>query len=325
MTFKKETIQMQPQAKQNDVIFKEEDFPPVFIIDTVSICNLRCSMCVHKDMTRRKDFMPWDLFTKIIDEIAENRKDARVWMILYGDPFIRSKQTPSIFDMIRYAKDKELTQLLMNTNACLMDEDNIRKIIASGIDEMYVGIDAFSEKTHSENRVGGDYNKVVENVNNLLKIKKEMNDNLKVFVQFVELDNNIHERDDFINYWLRQGANVKIRQMITWRGEIERKAIKEVDPKDRIPCYWANMITITDKGEVPSCANDLNCKISYGNIAEQSIKEIWNNQMRELRANHINCNFDKLPETCQNCLDWHNAGKDLRYFASDYKETANRQ
>jgi hypothetical protein len=31
------------------------DFPKVILIDTISYCNLRCSMCVHKDMTRKKE------------------------------------------------------------------------------------------------------------------------------------------------------------------------------------------------------------------------------------------------------------------------------
>lgn len=62
-------------------------FPKVILIDTVSYCNLRCSMCIHREMTRKKGIMSWPLFTKIIDEISETDKHARVWMVFLAKPF----------------------------------------------------------------------------------------------------------------------------------------------------------------------------------------------------------------------------------------------
>src|SRR3989304_407613 len=84
------------------------DFPKVILVDTISYCNLKCSMCVHKEMTRKKGIMPWGLFTKIIDEIAETDKNTRVWMVFFGEALILKKRKPSIFDMIAYAKGKGL-------------------------------------------------------------------------------------------------------------------------------------------------------------------------------------------------------------------------
>ena len=54
------------------------------------------------------------------------------------------------------------------------------------------------------------------NLIHIIKIKKELNlDKLNVYVQFVEMDNNINERDTFIDFWTKAGANVKIRPMVT--------------------------------------------------------------------------------------------------------------
>jgi len=40
-------------------------------------------MCLHKEMKRKKGIMSWDLFTKIIDEIAETDKNVRGWMVFF--------------------------------------------------------------------------------------------------------------------------------------------------------------------------------------------------------------------------------------------------
>ena len=73
------------------------DFPKVVLIDTISYCNLRCSMCVHSEMPRKKGIMSWNIFKKIIDEIAETDKNIRVWMVFFGEALILKRKKPTIF------------------------------------------------------------------------------------------------------------------------------------------------------------------------------------------------------------------------------------
>lgn len=302
-------------AEKFDTYFKQRDyklleFPKTVLIDTVSCCNLKCSMCVHKDMKRHKGFMDWNIFTKVIDEIAHKDKNVKIWMVFFGDPFVRSKYKPTIFDMVKYAKDKGLTNVVINTNGCLMNDENAKKIIEAGIDGIYVGIDGFSEKTYNENRCGGNYKETVNNVLNLLKIKKERKlDKLNIFVQFVEMDNNIHERDQFVEYWKNTGATVKVRPMVTWAGKIKRKVMTET-LVERYPCYWAmDTIVVADDGRIANCACDLDVANSFGNVKENSIEEIWNTTMKDFRIMHLEHRFDELNDLCKNCRDWQSSGE----------------
>ena len=146
-------------------------FPKVVLLDSVSYCNLRCSMCVHNEMTRKKGIMSWALFIKIIDEIAEVDKDARVWMVFFGEPLILKNTKPTIFEMITYSKDKGLTDVVLNSNANLMDEDSARRLIKSGLDSIYFGIDAFTPETYAKLRVGGNHGKVIYNITNYILLK----------------------------------------------------------------------------------------------------------------------------------------------------------
>ena len=103
-------------------------FPKVVLLDTCSFCNLRCSMCVHKEMTRPKGFMPWKLSRKLVDEIAATAPATRVWMIFFGEPLVARRRKPTIFDMIAYAKGLGLTDVVMNSNANLLDEESAREL-----------------------------------------------------------------------------------------------------------------------------------------------------------------------------------------------------
>ena len=110
------------------------NLPRVVLIDTISHCNLKCSMRVHKEMKRRKGIMPWNLYTKIIDEIAEVGKSVRIRMVFLGEALLLRGKRPTIFDMITYAKSKSLTDVVWNSNANSLDEDASKGLIKSGLD-----------------------------------------------------------------------------------------------------------------------------------------------------------------------------------------------
>lgn len=287
-------------------------FPRVVLLDTCSYCNLRCSMCFHKEMTREKGFMPWNLFTRSIDEIARVDPTTRVWMIFFGEPLVAKRRKPTIFDMIAYAKERGLTDVVTNTNANLLDDDAARRLIGAGLDAIYIGIDAATAATYAKVRVGGDFETVVSNVRNLLLRVRESSSKMQVFVQFVEMEENAHERDEFVRYWSRYGAHVKIRPKVSWAGKVDAPNLTLGDD-ERWPCYWAmRSMSITNTGDVVTCAVDLDAQFVAGNIGEASLTQIWNGKLAELRRLHREGRYPELPVPCRDCRDWQSARAD--YF-----------
>ncbi len=289
------------------------DFPTVVLIDTVSFCNLRCSMCFHKDMSRKKGFMSWELFTKIIDEIAVTDKTVRVWMVFFGEALLLKKKKPTIFEMISYAKSKGLTDVVLNSNGALLDEASAVKLIDSGLDAIYFGVDAFTAETYAKLRVGADYEQTVKNISFLLEYQQKTDlKTPKVFVQFVEMERNRDEKEDFIRFWSEKGAIVKIRPMVSWAGMVQAPNLT-LDNRDRWPCHWAmQTMSIAHDGRVVTCAVDLDARFVAGDITRQSLKEVWTGKLRELRALHRTGAFDALPANCRDCRDWQSAYSDYK-------------
>ncbi len=284
-------------------------FPKVILLDTISFCNLKCSMCGHKDMKRKKSIMSMSLFKKIIDEIAARDKNVRVWLVFFGEMLILKKET--IFTMIKYAKDSGLRDVVLNSNANLLNKEKAEVLITSGLDALYVGIDAFNPDTYSKIRIGGDYHKVVDNVKMIIRLKKEMKvDKPKIFVQFVEMEENQSEVKGFVKFWKGQGAIAKVRPKVSWAGLVSAPSQK-VPLNKRWPCHWAmQTMSIVDDGRVVCCAVDVDARFIAGDINKQSLYEIWNGKLKNLRNYHKQGEFDKLPSFCRDCSDWQSARAD---------------
>lgn len=280
---------------------EEMPFPKVILIDTISFCNLKCAMCPHKEMTRKPGIMPWPLYIRIVDEIAEKQPDAQIWITFFGEGLML-KDLP---DRIEYAKSKGLKNIILNTNGNLTSPQTSEKLIKAGLTGFYVGIDATRADTYESIRVGGSLDKVVQGV---LDYKTLLNQygtpDQTVVVQFVEMENNRDQVDEFVEFWNGHGVKCKIRPMVSWAGKTTAPNL--VDDYERLPCYWCmNTLQITDTGKIPLCTCDLNCEVELDSIADgKTLEEVWNTTHKRFRDTQRARQWDDLPELCRNCKDW---------------------
>ncbi|MDF1561775.1 MAG: radical SAM protein [Deltaproteobacteria bacterium] len=287
-------------------------FPKTVTIDTTNFCNLKCSMCAHKEMQREQGRMEWGLYTKIIDEIAAKAPDTRVLLAFFGEPLLLRKHDEgredlrSIDSMIRYAKDAGCEDVAINTNGVLLDSEMAHRLTGAGLDRMYVGIDATTSETYDKVRVGGVYSEVVANVRNFLELQQKQPGNRRCYVQvqFIEMDENAHELEGFIKLWKGSGADIKVRKKVTWTGMVDAVS-GGAEKGDRHLCYWAmNTLAITHVGDVTMCSADPEARFVAGNVREQSLEEVWTGRMKELRQQHRRGEWGALPFPCNDCDDW---------------------
>jgi len=280
-------------------------FPLVILIDNSSFCNLRCSMCDHKNISkhRKKQIMSMQLYTKLIDEIAAKRPNTRVWEIFFGDPFC----CPDMPERVMYAKQSGLTDVVLNTNGLAMFTTNAKKLIDAGLDVLYVGIDAIREETYNRIRVGGNLQRVTKNVLNYKRLLEKIGTkNQKLFVQLVEVDQSADEIQEFKNFWSNEGVAVKIRPKVSWGGLITADNLNKEMP--RVPCKWLmESFSVCADGRVALCAVDLHCSTICGDCNENTIEEIWNSKLKKFREMQQCDQYHLLPPFCKDCLDWQSA------------------
>ena len=76
--------------------------------------------------------------------------------------------------MIKYAKDAGVCDVMFNTNASLLTEKKAVEIIESGLDKLFFSFDSPYGEEFNKIRVKGDYDQVLNNIKNFMRIKREM-------------------------------------------------------------------------------------------------------------------------------------------------------
>lgn len=274
-------------------------FPHQVLMESTSACQLRCVMCARTDAlkkgTLKVGHMDEWLALKIIDEIAEVNPKTRLWFCYFGEPTI----SKTVWRRIKIAKTKGIEKTIINSNGNLLSPEICEQAVESGLDEIYIGMDAATPETYARVRIRGDFNKVVRNIHYLLAHKKE---NLKVTVQFGVYQENEHELEAFKKYWADLGVPIFVRPKLTWLGYLT-----EYHPthEDRYPCPWIlDALPIYPNGLVPYCICDWDNRMPVGDAKRQSLTEIWQVMCRPWQNLHLAGRFHELPQFCQQCRDW---------------------
>lgn len=283
--------------------FHRAGFPGMIPIDNISHCNLRCSMCSRSQMKRKPGIMEMGLFKRIVDEVSKEQKDTKVWLNFFGEPTLLQDMP----ERISYAKSKGLTNLSINTNANLLTAEISEQYIKAGLNYLYAGLDAITHGAYAKLRIGGDLDRAVENVLGYKELLMKHGDaEQRVFVQFIVMDENESEIEEFLSFWRSHGVSAKVRPKITWINMVKADTKERVKHEDRFPCPWMiEMLCIMNDGRVGLCGLDSDCMYEIDDVRLKSIKEIWNTTHKLIRERFIE-NRD-LPEMCLTCTDW--AGK----------------
>lgn len=289
----------EPELDKIAGTLKETQFPKKVAVEITAECNLRCSMCHHPTMQRPKGRIPFQLWQKCADEIADRSPGTECWFSFIGEPFVEPQLLLKILD---YGKTVGLEKLYINSNGMLLTHDLADPILESGVDLMVFGLDGFSKEAYEQSRVGGDRDIVYDNIEYLLERRAVLGAGPEIQVQFIEMPHNAHETEDFSRFWLDRGATVKLRNMLSWGGRFDTPL--EVRDEDRIACPWAmTQLHIFWDGRIPRCPGDTEGDEGVGNAWEASLTELWD-RLGIYRRKHMEHRFDELPARCLECKDW---------------------
>lgn len=300
---------MYEKLDQVEKKFYKRDFPLNVAIEVSNGCNLNCIMCNHDKLTRAKGVMDMALYKKIIDEIARENPATRVWLDFYGEPLLLQYK---LYYMIRYAKERGLQNVCMNTNATLMTPEIADMLLDSDIDFISFDVYGFSKEVLESISVGADRDAIYRHVEYFLQEKKRRGKTGMVAeVKVLELEQNREEVQQILQCWREKGAWTTLRRPITWGGSVDDDVVTHKITTDRIACgYSVSLCAITQDGYVATCAQDYDAETIYGNVKQDSIRTIWAYRNHALADHHLNHCWDKLPAVCQRCTDWSIIGEE---------------
>jgi radical SAM protein with 4Fe4S-binding SPASM domain len=240
-------------------------------------------------MDRRQGVMDVALFRKIADECA--RLGIRhIRMHNYGEAFLDKR----LAEKIAYAKQAGIPEVGVITNGSLLGPEVAKSVIGAGLDAINISLDAAGKETFEATRLGLKYDRVMENVEGLVNLKRESGRaRPKLILSFVRQDNSAEEQA-FIDRWSQVADKIHVTELHNWAGTLHGRS--DVS----FPCYrqWLTLTALWD-GRVSLCCADFDGKVILGDLRAQTIEEIWNNEAyRRVRREQLESGG---PAICRSC------------------------
>ena len=297
--FFQKTMYLMPRI--TGTVDKFTEAPPSLQIEPTNCCNLRCICCSAPYSSRKRGYMDFELFKKIVNDAASSGT-RRIYLYLHGEPMLH----PKIVDMIHYCKAKGLA-VHIATNGMLFTNGIIESILSNGAsraDQITFSILGASKNVHEKIMVNVNHERVVKNIAALSQARSTFGVNGPVIEAILYImPENTHEMDDFYRYWHGKVDHVRLGGDIK-EAYAKNEAFEEssFSRTKTCPNIWERM-TIYWNGDVTLCIQDLDGEWILGNMEEQSICEVWNSEkLLAIKAIHKNKQFGRFP-FCQKC-DW---------------------
>lgn len=286
---------------------------PVYDIQKISIeastrCNYRCEFCSNRDpRVTRADMTP-ELFVTVLENIATTiTLPPSLALSQKGEPFMNKH----LAELVRLAKESfGFTYVYLSSNGYLCTPDRVVPVIEAGLDSVKFSFNAF-DPTHYEATHGVDgYERVLENIRQILEYRRRHGSGIKVFTSSVSPCDHA---------WVE----AEVRRAIGPLGAL-------LDGAWRYPEYFTPIhagskptlpenydicplpfvtVTVDANGELAACCRDYFGQLRYGNLATTPFPEAWNHT--GLAALRRMLRERTLPEghICYECLAIQNARK----------------
>jgi MoaA/NifB/PqqE/SkfB family radical SAM enzyme len=184
-----------------------EQEPLCLYLETTNRCNLLCTTCprTYEELEPPAD-MSWPLFTSIVDQ-APNLVRAVLHGV--GEPML----VRNLARMVRYLKNRGV-YVLFNTNGTLLNERNARALIAAGLDELRISLDAANAKSFRAVRGKNYFDRILKNVRAFRALQeREGCDKPRVSLWLTGLKETIQELPAFV----RIAAEIGVKEVYLQR------------------------------------------------------------------------------------------------------------
>lgn len=292
----------------------QRDFPIHLDIELNPSCNLRCPMCIISaevnPKASKKYWMSFDDYKKLIDEgIQKGLKSVQLNNI--NEPLVR-KDIPQF---VEYARKAGVVEVMFSTNGTLLTEEMAENLIKARLTKISFSIDAFTKKIYDQIRVGGNYDKVINNITNFLSVRKRLGYKTPLLkVTFVKSPLNEHELPNFIRLWEEKADLIAIQNINNpFDGELWDKTKeyfslkpKLIEKTNKVCPHPFQRMTIQADGTALLCCNLRGPELPLGNVIQNGLSQVYHGDIaKKYRRLHQEGKYDEI-ETCKKCIMYSN-------------------
>ncbi len=190
------------------------DLPRHLYIEVTNHCNSLCISCPltydHFLPFEPKQHLSWENFRRIVDSLP--RLD-RVVLHGIGEPLL-NRELPRF---IAHLKERG-AYVLFNSNGVLLDQKRGDALVAAGLDELRVSLDAVTPELYAKLRGIDALPKIIKNLHNFIE-RHGTQGNPKLSLWLVGMQENLHELLDFVKLGAKIGVPEVYLQRLVYFGD----------------------------------------------------------------------------------------------------------
>jgi radical SAM protein with 4Fe4S-binding SPASM domain len=265
--------------------------PIAFRIESSALCNLRCPLCSTTYRTLPAG-QPRNMSLQLFETIhAQIQKSAwRLTFYMEGEPMMN----PQLFDMIEIATRDPHTFTSFSTNFTLMRERLLVPLFRSRVDWVSISLDGYRQETYEKYRVNGRVSDVLNGIEMATSFRRTHK--LRYPYLQVNMITFSHVPSEEVSaleaFCSDRGVDeFRLRPDQTGLlGPYNERA--ERRPSRR--CHWPwTSLSVDVDGAVYVCPIAYEQHISYGNLRDSTLDEIWNNELYVATRNYLKRKDDK--------------------------------
>mgnify|MGYP001814709793 CR=1 FL=1 len=192
-----------PELKQ------ELQLPKILYIETTNRCNLRCKGCIlfRGSWEPERDISLAELI-RITDQVPDLEQ---VYLHGIGEPLL-NKELPEI---IRHLKRRKV-YVLFNSNGILLNGQRQQELVAAGLDELRISLDAASSAGYKKIRNSTAFEGIINNLKSFIILQKQHPVAVpKLSLWFLGTRENISELPGFVRLAAEIGiAEVYLQRLV---------------------------------------------------------------------------------------------------------------
>jgi radical SAM protein with 4Fe4S-binding SPASM domain len=233
--------------------------------------------------------MDMSLFKNIIDQ-AKEVNPREVMPFLNGEPFLDRNLT----ERIAYVNETlPKSAVILYSNGSLLTEEKIEELKHVKVSGINFSINAISDAARMS-VMGLPLSQTVENI--LHYHDACPNTSLAVSTIMDTVYISADGMREFADFWQRKAIKPNLFYNGNWAGKT--RSVEVIEGSCVRP---DNIMTILADGTVALCCYDLNGEVSFGNVKDKTIKEIWNSsELEDVRFAHIAGRRNEL-KLCSTC------------------------
>ncbi len=294
--------------------------PFSLMIEPTNACNLRCPLCPtgRGTLGRPAAALPLDLYRACLRELGPYLMELN--LTNYGEPMLHR----DLAAMVAEAKATG-ARVLLGTNGHFLGEAACRQLVESGLDGIYISVDATDAETYAKYRQRGDFTQVLDGTRRLLAARQALGRaNPVVELQFLVMKHNESQIDGFRALAAELGADRRIIKPVSfnvadWDDPGTRRTFADFFPtREEFRVYvqegdawrwkretlafctapWRTLTVLADGAIVP-CCRDPRGVYTMGHIADGVLK-VWNGPQYRAFRRHMAKHRDRM-SICNIC------------------------